>query len=587
MDSKTMHEVKITAAAAIAGWIEDFNQSIAAGDADAVAALFHDDCYWRDLLLYQPDFRTIEGPAAVATGLVRDGRTHGISSFAIDDRLSSPRCLVRIGRDVIEAFVVCTSAGGTGRGVLRLTPDATGARDFKAWGLMTSLQEVAGHPEAAGDRRPLRARDDGSDENWADLRDRQTRHDAEAPEVLVIGAGHSGLMMAARLKAMGVRTLIVERLPRVGDVWRNRYHTLQLHNEIGSIPFPYVSYPETWPTFLPKDMYAMWLEWYAQAMELTIWTQSDFVGANYDNAARCWVATVSRNGETVTLRPRHVVLATGGVSGRKHSPVLPGIEAFAGQVVHSTDFRSSKTGYRDRKAIVVGASTSGHDVALELVQCGCDVTMIQRGAINVVSSDMANRMYSVYSEGRSLDEIDLLSISWDYGNTITQYRNFAKEAKKVDSDLVSRLARVGFRTDDGYLEGGYFANYNEKGGGYYIDVGASEYVCNGAIKVVQQADVDRFVRDGLLMADGGVREADIVVMATGYLNQEADIRQYFGDDVARKVGKIWGWDEGGELRRAWRPTGQPGLWLQMGSISQSRVYSRLTALQIVMDLKSR
>jgi putative flavoprotein involved in K+ transport len=379
--------------------------------------------------------------------------------------------------------------------------------------------------------------------------------------------------------------LTIESLPRVGDVWRNRYHTLQLHNEVYSIDFPYMRYPESWPVFLPKDMYADWIEFYARAMELPVWTSTRFEGAERDEAQGRWVARLRMaDGTERIVRPRHVVMASGGVSGRKSYPKLPGLDSFAGTVAHSADVRPNES-FSGKKAIVVGTSTSGHDIARELTERGCQVTMVQRSPTVVVNIDPANLIYNTYKEGRSIDEIDVVTIANNFDATLQSYRLFTDKVEEMDRELIEGLHKIGFRTDRGYLGGGYFANYLHRGGGYYLNVGASELLLNGRIRLIQHTGIEGYEARGARLKDGSLLEADVVVLATGYMNQEADIHDYFGPEVATRVGKVWGWDEGGELRRAWRPTGQHGLWLQLGGVPQSRTYSRFLAIQIVAELR--
>ncbi|TKT69782.1 NAD(P)/FAD-dependent oxidoreductase [Aquamicrobium sp. LC103] len=564
-------------------WLECFTSALEAKDQAGVEALLTEDGYWRDLLAHQWDFRSLSGRKTIAAALISEGAERGVHGFAIDPRYSAPRHLTRSGRRVIEVIVAFRARIGAGSGVVRLEQGGDGV--YRAWGLMTSLQTLDGYPEAVGEHRPERVAVHAEGDNWLDRLEQDSRFDTEEPEALVVGAGHSGLMIAARLKAMGVRTLVIESLPRVGDVWRNRYHTLQLHNEIYTIDFPYVSYPRTWPAYLPKDMYAAWMEFYALAMELAVWTSVRFEGAEYDEEAGTWSARLCMpDGSQRTVRPRHVVLATGGVSGRKNYPRLPGLDSFAGTTVHSADVRPTDD-YRGKRAIVIGTSTSGHDVALELTQRGCEVTLVQRSPTTVVNIDPANLIYALYKEGRSIDEVDVVSIANNFDATLASYRDFSRMVTEMDKDLLEGLEKVGFRTDPGYLGGGYFANYLHRGGGYYLNVGASEYIIDGRIKLIQNDKITGYEKGGARLDDGSLLSADVIVLATGYLNQEADVRSYFGDDVADKVGKVWGWDEGGELRRAWRPTGQKGLWLQLGGVPQSRTYSKLLALQIVAELR--
>jgi hypothetical protein len=71
-----------------------------------------------------------------------------------------------------------------------------------------------------------------------------------------------------------------------------------------------------------------------------------------------------------------------------------------------------------------------------------------------------------------------------------------------------------------------------------------------------------------------------VVLATGYKKQEFLVAKLFGQDVAERVGPIWGFGDGLELRNMYRPTGQPGLWMIAGSFAQCRINSKYLALQI-------
>jgi putative flavoprotein involved in K+ transport len=564
-------------------WVLRFDAALAAGDRAGLAALFAADGYWRDLLAHQWDYRGLRDPDTIAATMLQEARAAGVHGYRLHPRYSAPSRRVRSGRQVIEAFLAFRTRLGEGSGLLRLEAGPDGV--WRAWGLMTSLQALDDFPEAAGRHRPERAAVAREGDNWLDRVAQDADFSASSPEVLVVGGGHSGLMIAARLKAMGVRVLVIEALPRIGDVWRNRYHTLQLHNEIDTIDFPYVSYPATWPTYLPKDMYAAWMEFYALAMELPVWTATRFEGATRDPVRGVWSARLRQDdGTGRVLEPAHVVLATGGVSGRKHMPQLPGLDSFAGVVAHSADVRPTDA-FRGKRAIVVGTSTSGHDIALELTQRGCAVTMVQRGPTTVVNIDPANLIYAIYKEGRSIDEIDVVAVANDYHATLASFREFARIVTELDRDTHEGLRRIGFRLDPGYLGGGYFANYLHRGGGYYLNVGASEYLIDGRIGLIQNDRILRYEPGGARLDDGSLLAADIVVLATGYLNQEVDIRDGFGDAVADRVGPVWGWDEAGELRRVMRPTGQAGLWLQLGGVPQARTYSKFLALQIVAELR--
>ena len=98
--------------------------------------------------------------------------------------------------------------------------------------------------------------------------------------------------------------------------------------------------------------------------------------------------------------------------------------------------------------------------------------------------------------------------------------------------------------------------------------------------LLQHEDMDRFVADGVLMKDGRVEKADLVVTATGYQNQQEVIRELLGESIAAKVGQIWGIAPDGEMANMFRPTPQKGLWFSGGGLAQARIYSKYIALGI-------
>ena len=156
----------------------------------------------------------------------------------------------------------------------------------KAFQLMTNLHELKGFEEKIGERRPTGAaysRNFGGI-NWKDQRNASQRYDDREPTALVVGGGQAGLTVAATLGHLGVDTLVIDRLPRVGDCWRTRYHSLALHNPTDFNHLPYMPFPQNWPVYLPKDMLADWFEAYAMAMELNFWTSTELTSSRYDEA---------------------------------------------------------------------------------------------------------------------------------------------------------------------------------------------------------------------------------------------------------------------------------------------------------------
>lgn len=566
------------ASATVTAWLDAFDAALGRGDAEAAAALFLPDGHWRDVLGFGWDIVTSNGTETIAERLRETlGRTQPRGFRLAEDR-TPPRRVKRAGVECTEAMFVFETAIGPCEGVLRLVAAPEGPR---AWVLLTTLDAIRGHEERlnrAGAGEADYQRDFGG-ENWLDKRLRRQRYEDREPAVLVIGAGQSGLGIAARLGALGVDTLVVDRQQRIGDNWRKRYHALTLHNEVHVNHLPYMPFPPTWPVFIPKDMLAHWFEAYAEAMELNVWTSTEFLGGDYDEAGSHWRVKVRRaDGSERELRPRHIVFAT-GVSSIPVKPRLPGLEDFGGEVVHSGAYTEGAA-WKDRPTLVLGSGNSGHDVAQDLAASGSRVAIVQRSSTYVVGIREAQRVYSIYAEGIPFVDCDLLAMATPYPVMKRGYQLSTAHSRREDKPLLDALEARGFRLDYGPDDTGFQMKYLERGGGYYFNVGASDMIVDGRIGLLQFSAIDRFVAEGARLKDGSLVPAELLVLATGYLNQQEQVRHFLGDGIAERIGPVWGFGADGELRNMWRPTGQDGLWFTAGSLAQSRIYSKVLALQI-------
>jgi cation diffusion facilitator CzcD-associated flavoprotein CzcO len=576
----TIAERKQTTAPADAQrWLESFETALHAQDATAAAELFLPDGLWRDVLAFTWTIQTMSGRPAIEATLRETLARTAPRNFHIPARRTPPRWVTRAGTDTIEGLFEFETAFGPGAGVVRLVPDASSR--LRAWTVVTTLEELRGHEEKLKSRAAEAGdgiRDFGA-ENWSDRVAKARSYADHDPAVIVVGGGQGGLSIAARLHQLGIDTLIVDRHPRIGDNWRTRYHSLTLHNEVFVNHLPYLPFPPTFPVYIPKDKLANWFESYVEAMELNFWSGTELIGGSYDEKRRAWRVTLRRlDGSERVMHPRHLIFAT-GVSSIPSTPDLPGLDAFAGTKVHSGDFKDAKT-WKGRKALVLGTGTSGHDVAQELQAHGADVTIIQRSKTYVVSLKEAQSVYAIYSEGIPFEDCDLLATSFPYPVLQRSYQISTARGREVDAALLEALEKRGFRLHFGEDETGFQMMYLRRGGGYYFNVGCSELIISGAVGLLQYADIETFVAAGARLRDGRVVPAELLVLATGYKNQQETVRLYLGDEIAERIGPVWGFDEGGELRNMWRRTAQPGLWFTAGSLAQCRIFSRYLALQI-------
>jgi putative flavoprotein involved in K+ transport len=488
--------------------------------------------------------------------------------------------VTRAGTQTIEALFGFETATGRASGVLRLVPNAAG--DLVAWVLLTALDEIKDHEERIGARASsgqAYSREFGGP-NWLDYREKAVAYADHDPVAIVIGGGQAGLGIAACLGQLGVNTLVIDRHERVGDAWRKRYHSLTLHNEVHINHLPYMPFPPNTPVFIPKDKLANWFESYADAMELNVWTGTELKHGTFDETTGRWEVSLRRqDGSERTLRPRHLIFAT-GVSAIPIRPDAPGLDDFAGTVMHSGQYTTGHT-WKGRKALVMGTGNSGHDVAQDLHASGADVTMIQRSTTLIVSLTQAQKVYDMYKEGPTLADCDLLATAVPYQVLVKSYQISTAASQAADKELLDGLAARGFRLDKGQPDDtGFQMKYLRRGGGYYFNVGCSDLIVDGSIGLIQYSDIDRFVPEGVRMKDGRILEAELLVAATGYKNQQEVVRLYLGDEIADRIGPVWGYDEGGEERNMWRRTAQPGLWFTAGGLPHVRIYSRYLALQI-------
>ena len=562
-------------------WLTQFESAIAKPDESALKKLFHPESYWRDVLALSWQLQTING----ADAILRELKAHVIGAaprgFAIDPDRAAPRRVTRAGTVSIEAIFRFETSQGRGSGILRLIPDAADGNRLKAWTLLTALDELKGFEEQLGSARP-RGQSYSRDfrgPNWLDLRKASAQYADRDPVVLVVGGGQAGLAIAARLKQLRIDTLIVDREPRIGDNWRRRYHALTLHNQVQVNHLPYMPFPPNWPVYIPKDKLANWFEAYVDAMELNYWTGTEFEGGSHDEAVGRWSVSLRlADGSKRVMHPHHVVMAT-GVSGIPNLPDIPSLRNFAGAVLHSSQYDDSEA-WKGKKAVVIGTGNSGHDIAQDLHSNGADVTLVQRSSTLVTNIEPSAQLaYAAYNEGTLWDN-DLIATSMPLVLAKRSHVMLTEQSRNLDKDLLDGLTRVGFKLDYGDGGTGWQFKYLTRGGGYYFNVGCSDLVASGAIKLIQFDHIDSFVTDGVRMKSGERLAADLIVLATGYQKQEVLVRKLFGSDIAARVGPIWGFGEGQELRNMYTRTPQPGLWFIAGSLAQCRINSKYLALQI-------
>ena len=568
-------------------WLHDFEEALRARDVARAADMFAATSFWRDLVSFSWNITTVENPGGVAELLTENLDRTDPTTFRVEEPPDE-------ADGVTTAWFTFETAVGRGRGLVRLV-EADG--EPKAWTFLTTLYELKGFEEPRGQARPMGAEHGANKERMTWL-ERREQEEADLgvgvqPYVLVIGGGQGGVALGARLRQLGVPALVVDKHERPGDQWRGRYKSLCLHDPVWYDHLPYLKFPDNWPVFSPKDKIGDWLESYVKVMEVPYWGSTVATSATYSPEKGEWTVEVERNGKALTLRPKHVVLAT-GMSGKPNIPVIPGQDVFRGDQQHSSA-HPGPDAYTGKKVVVIGSNNSAFDICGALWEHDADVTMVQRSSTHIVKSNtlMEIGLGALYSEealaaGVTTEKADLIFASLPYRIMHEFQIPLYEQMKERDADFYDRLEKAGFWHDWGEDGSGLFMKYLRRGSGYYIDVGAADLVANGDVKLVH-GQVDHLTEDAVVLDDGTELPADLVVYATGYGSMNGWAADLISQEVADQVGKVWGlgsdttkdpgpWE--GEQRNMWKPTQQEALWFHGGNLHQSRHYSLYLALQL-------
>ena len=568
-------------------WFASFEDALRTQDIDRAVAHFAATSFWRDLVTFSWNITTVENPEGVADLLTSTLDRVAPSGFALSEPADE-------ADEVVTAWFTFETGVGRGQGLARLRDEGG---ELKAWTFLTALYELKGHEEPQRERRPKGARHGVAKQRQTWLEQRREELDSlgttTQPYVLIVGGGQGGIALGARLHQLGVPSLVIDKHPRPGDQWRNRYKSLCLHDPVWYDHLPYLKFPDNWPVFAPKDKIADWLESYVKVMEVPYLSSTTATAASYNADEGVWTVEVDRADEAITLRPQQLVLAT-GMSGKPNVPVLPGQDAFRGEQHHSSA-HPGPDAYAGKRCVVIGSNNSAFDICGALYEHDADVTMVQRSSTHIVKSDtlMDIGLGDLYSEravaaGVTTEKADLIFASLPYRIMHEFQIPLYEKMRQRDAAFYDRLEKAGFLHDWGDDGSGLFMKYLRRGSGYYIDVGAADLITDGRVKLAR-GQVDHLTEDAVVLADGTELPADLVVYATGYGSMNGWAAELISQEVADRVGKVWGlgsdttkdpgpWE--GEQRNMWKPTQQEALWFHGGNLHQSRHYSLYLALQL-------
>ncbi|UNI19545.1 hypothetical protein JDV02_005725 [Purpureocillium takamizusanense] len=550
-------------------WIADLADSIDHRNAKAFEILFVQESWWRDLVALTWNVASKFGPKAISAYVL--GSTFGLGQINVIQSPSLQPRLEQLGpATFIQAAFTFTNKFGSGRGVIRLA-NVGPNNQWKAWTASTELERLK-EP-----RYVIRQVDEQAGQKAGQL------------QVVVVGGGQCGLSFAAHLEHMGLRYLLIEKTPRIGDSWRNRYNSLKTHTPTTMDSLPFLRYPTNWPRNMTKDQYGDWMECYSKIMKLKTRTSTSVKRIVRDRDNHSYRVELETNRTSYIITTKHVVLSTGLHSDQPVRLGLPGQDAFRGEIYHSSKHKSASgvSNLASKSITIVGTGTSAHDIAQDFVNHGAkSVAMIQRNPNIFVSLEsLETIMLGLWmTPNLSTEDADLIETSFPNVVALTLESGTMPLCAEFDKELIEGMEKAGMVFRKGEDGVGLLDHLILKSGHFYIDHGAAQMIADGRIKIHRsKKGLSAFYDHGLVLADGGTKlESDVIVLATGWERTAKVVERLLGKDMADAVkAQEWGdLDDESERKGWWRPSGVPGVWCMSGAISWARQYSRMLALQI-------
>ncbi|KAJ5650934.1 uncharacterized protein N7484_004657 [Penicillium longicatenatum] len=314
--------------------LDIFNAALAVDDAKTLESCFYaDQAYWKDQLSLTYHLRTFNTPGIIAAGLLETAKLRGISK-GIEIDGSAMLLPVTPTLQFIDCPLVfqTSSPATTCRGKVMLLPvKDTGYNKvvWKIWVLFTRLESLDIQPE---DEILLRS-------------PRRQLDNAESfdTDVFIIGGGNAGVTLSARLKALGVDSLLAEQNPRVGDNWALRYDCMKFHIPTSVCDMPYMEYGEELrtPNFLTRQNLASQVQQYVEKFNLNMITSAKIQSTQYDESAKRWKINFQTPHGKRTAVSKQLVLATGYGSQKPNLPTIANREIYRGISIHSAEYKNA------------------------------------------------------------------------------------------------------------------------------------------------------------------------------------------------------------------------------------------------------
>ena len=309
----------------------------------------------------------------------------------------------------------------------------------------------------------------------------------EIVSIAIVGGGSAGLATAALLREQGLEAVVLEAGPEPGAAWRERYDRLRLHTPRLLSGLPGLRIPRKYGRWVARDDLLAYFHDYAQRHELEVRTGVRVTRLEPEDGL--WRLETDDG----PLLARAVVVAT-GYNGAHFVPGWPGRDTFAGELIHSSDYRNPEP-FRGRDVLVVGAGNSGAEIAHDVADGGArSSTLSVRTPPQIVRRSTAGIPAQLLG-------MAIRRMPPDWVDPFTMWQR-----RLAIPDLSAQgLPRPPHGVRTSFLATGTTP---------ILDVGIVDAVKSGRVKVV--AAVEGFDGPDVLLADGSRIRADAVIAATGF-----------------------------------------------------------------------
>ncbi|KAK3681771.1 hypothetical protein B0T22DRAFT_472802 [Podospora appendiculata] len=593
--------------------LEKLNAALAADDAVALAGCFlggsASHAYWRDQLALTWHLRTFTGPGVIAASLLETKTLRGLDGgFKLEGTATfmpvSPVLQIISGDFVFKTTSPAASCGGK---VLLVpvqdhdhTESESGASavKWKIWTLSTWVESLDVHPE---------------DESLLQAPGRLLASSPEPFEtdVFIIGGGNAAVTLAARLKAMGVDSIMAERNAKAGDNWALRYEHMRFHVPAAFCDMPYMPYDAALSAagrFLSRQDLAEQVSRYTAAFHLNMINSASITSTVYDPTTHCWTIKFKTPAGAREAVAKHLVQATGIGSSKPCLPAMADRDIYTGISLHSNDYgnAASLVSRGAKSVLVIGSANTAFDVIEDCHAAGLSTTIVARsptlivpvsyicdprgmGVVTVAGTEIGDR---ILATGPTVVDAHL-------GGGLMAFLAAQEPAR------YAALAATGFPVIDcAHPDANIIHNLAERAGGHYVDVGGTALIADGSVRVKANVEPVGFTPTGLRFSDGSALDADAVVWCTGFADLDArrtvaetlggqqPLEQASGGallgprEVAERMDSTWGVDHEGEIRGMWkRQSRLENYWVAGGHAQHHRWHSRTLALQIKAALE--